>query len=1342
MDNSNDKKFTNLNDELSYLKKKISDNFFKISKKNSFTTLQITLRKALMLQIVIQDEYPSQWPNSVSLHTFDLSILKSTRQQAIESFIKSTNLDLNTIIDDNQGKCCIVKLYEKALGLHNMNEFMNQSFSVLETQSKHAQFLLTEEEKLVSKMSSLKSDDTVSPKAPNKSEIKPKANADEDDEGGKKKFKGSEYVFQRIKWDSKINKDEIVIGYLDRFLGIKEIKFNDFKGVHEDKEGIPQHRIRYFKINQKIVWDREQRIDLLTGSEIDKFFIAPVNDQTSSFADEVEKNNVVAKEQIFEGPIFRFDNNKANWDLAQDSNEKNEPKLLNSFKLLTYNIMSRNNFKKSILQVIAELNYTDSEIGIKSLYQIERIDRIASLFESNSPEFILLQECEAYEEEKLREYAFIRSNYYICSGERGAGKEEHSNCVILSKLRPRFFKQIRLNSNNSNKQALVAKYDIHNSSLSKTEELLVINVHLTSSKALNYELKRREQLETLKKYLTEYEHKHELSADYVLLCGDFNFGDGSDFENRLLNELFLSNGFEDLCPSVATFDPTNNFSASLTSHQNFARRLDRILFKSNKSKKKCELVDACIVNTAPFEIHPGSKISYQPYTNIKTRTTKNQISISNKNEDNSEYLKPVEANQFYLHPSDHFGIECTFKFQNKLDESSLGHKSSLAIIAPKYASENYIQQVRLECDPQINRWPPHFNLLYPFYEDIGLSLNEDEETSVIGDVLSCLSQFEAFECDLSEMDMFSNNNVVFLSPDKEAKTKMELIYTKLIQLFDNSTHNKWRNKLAPHMTIAQPVDKKNCAKNWAKATMERIKTDFDHLKQANNSYAKFTVDCIYWIKRTDTTPFEIKFAFPLGKMYPVTIAGLNPVQFKSDECLLKFLYDKHVVSSKEEHAKLVNQYKRVVSGIVDALENSKADLKESKKEPLNKHLEFEAKSSAEYFSLLLVGSFLHGIKSYDLDFVLLNVKLKELGNIRDEQFSKNLTYGLSQNSDLFHIVRNIPDANVPIIELCLKSHKNESNIKGADIQIHELDQDKLNLSKSDAFINDKNLFFDNYRFMRNLSESLSDYNKLHAISGLFENQNLKKYINNYKDYQVLISFVKYWAKCRNIYGKANAYLGGISWSIMVIFFLQNSIKSFTHKLELDNSSARFTSLVQEFFTFYSKWNWHNAISLIRVDFVLNVANKYLHKSPMTILQSVFPYHNTSKNVSEQYKKIIYDEIERGCAIFHSGSSSVYKTCEMVCQEIAMNDMSSNILAFKLEYNLPDDLTHLLTLVKAKMQGLITSIQRECKHDIRVYPNLFEDAGETMNKRFKHRAHFYIDLIDNVNLNETKPMRLR
>jgi uncharacterized protein (UPF0248 family) len=32
----------------------------------------------------------------------------------------------------------------------------------------------------------------------------------------------------------------------------------------EEDEGIPFHRIRYFKIWDRMVWDRESRLDLLT----------------------------------------------------------------------------------------------------------------------------------------------------------------------------------------------------------------------------------------------------------------------------------------------------------------------------------------------------------------------------------------------------------------------------------------------------------------------------------------------------------------------------------------------------------------------------------------------------------------------------------------------------------------------------------------------------------------------------------------------------------------------------------------------------------------------------------------------------------------------------------------------------------------------------------------------------------------------------------------------------------------------------------------------------------------------------------------------------------------------
>ena len=37
--------------------------------------------------------------------------------------------------------------------------------------------------------------------------------------------KGSDIIFDRIKWDSSIDSEQIIIGYIDRFLGVKEINF-------------------------------------------------------------------------------------------------------------------------------------------------------------------------------------------------------------------------------------------------------------------------------------------------------------------------------------------------------------------------------------------------------------------------------------------------------------------------------------------------------------------------------------------------------------------------------------------------------------------------------------------------------------------------------------------------------------------------------------------------------------------------------------------------------------------------------------------------------------------------------------------------------------------------------------------------------------------------------------------------------------------------------------------------------------------------------------------------------------------------------------------------------------
>jgi len=49
------------------------------------------------------------------------------------------------------------------------------------------------------------------------------------------KFRGSDLIFNRILHDKNIDRSQVVIGYEDRFTGMHEIAFNEFKKVHEDE---------------------------------------------------------------------------------------------------------------------------------------------------------------------------------------------------------------------------------------------------------------------------------------------------------------------------------------------------------------------------------------------------------------------------------------------------------------------------------------------------------------------------------------------------------------------------------------------------------------------------------------------------------------------------------------------------------------------------------------------------------------------------------------------------------------------------------------------------------------------------------------------------------------------------------------------------------------------------------------------------------------------------------------------------------------------------------------------------------------------------------------------------
>lgn len=65
-------------------------------------------------------------------------------------------------------------------------------------------------------------------------------------------------IIDRITWDQSLNIKDYTIGYEDRFLGVVEIEFEEYKAKSGE---IKEHRIQYFKKQNEVVWDKNLRID-------------------------------------------------------------------------------------------------------------------------------------------------------------------------------------------------------------------------------------------------------------------------------------------------------------------------------------------------------------------------------------------------------------------------------------------------------------------------------------------------------------------------------------------------------------------------------------------------------------------------------------------------------------------------------------------------------------------------------------------------------------------------------------------------------------------------------------------------------------------------------------------------------------------------------------------------------------------------------------------------------------------------------------------------------------------------------------------------------------------------
>ena len=98
-------------------------------------------------------------------------------------------------------------------------------------------------------------------------------------DANKQRFRPFQEILHRLKWDPTFEIEDYVVGYLERFEGIKEMPATSWIRDFSDEEWIPMHRVRYVKRVQireaasqdqgpelGVVWDRDGRVDRISRS--------------------------------------------------------------------------------------------------------------------------------------------------------------------------------------------------------------------------------------------------------------------------------------------------------------------------------------------------------------------------------------------------------------------------------------------------------------------------------------------------------------------------------------------------------------------------------------------------------------------------------------------------------------------------------------------------------------------------------------------------------------------------------------------------------------------------------------------------------------------------------------------------------------------------------------------------------------------------------------------------------------------------------------------------------------------------------------------------------------------
>ncbi|XP_055006487.1 poly(A) polymerase beta-like [Boleophthalmus pectinirostris] len=246
--------------------------------------------------------------------------------------------------------------------------------------------------------------------------------------------------------------------------------------------------------------------------------------------------------------------------------------------------------------------------------------------------------------------------------------------------------------------------------------------------------------------------------------------------------------------------------------------------------------------------------------------------------------------------------------------------------------------------------------------------------------------------------------------------------------------------------------------------------------------------------------------------------------------------------------------------------------------------------------VLPFGSFAFGLNMKSSDFDLLCV---EPGFVPRQDFFTSFVEKL-QAEQAVQILQVIEDAFVPVIKLV---------IAGIEVDMVY------------AKINRKSIS-DKLDLMDPTHLEGMDVHSVRSLQGYRVTQEILSLVPSVFSFRVVLTAIKHWAKCRNIYSNKMGFLGGVSWAILVARICQ--LYPYTTA----------PVLVDKFFKVYSMWEWPNPI-LLRIPeerkLSFPVWNPNVNMSDrfhlMPIITPSYPHQNSSFNVTASTQKIMMEEIK-------------------------------------------------------------------------------------------------------------------